>query len=162
MSTGSAEIEIDVAGRREQALEWCEEQIDWYKKAMLRSKSLYYVFQVATVILSGLTPVLVLWSDVPKIWQALPAALVTIVVGLTNAFHWRENHIRFAFTMEVLKSERIKFKTRAGSYGPKLSENTVVSRFVDRIESLHMGEVSDWRTSLVEDTLEIGTAEPTE
>ena len=151
MDTPQVKSESDAADRRNQALEWCQIQINWYDKAMRQSKRAHYVFQIATVVLSGLTPVLVLWSDLPKIWQALPAALVTIVVGLSNAFHWRENWIRFAYTMEALKSEKIKFQTRAGSYGTSLSDNTAISRFVDRVESLHMGEVADWRTALVEE-----------
>jgi len=69
--------------------------------------------------LSGLTPVLILWSDLPEVLKALPAALAAIAAGVVGVFQWRESYPRFAFVCEALKSERLKFETRTtAEYSP--------------------------------------------
>jgi hypothetical protein len=131
---------------RERALARCQRLIKWYTKEKRRQRLAYQTFQVAAILLSGLTPILILWSDDPAGWTALPAALAAIAIGLLGIFQWKENYVRFAYVSEALQSEKNKFVTRTTTdYDKSLSEYEALSNFVTRVESLVMSEVSDWR-----------------
>ena len=128
------------------ALTQCQQHINWYDKAKDRQRIAYQSFQVAAIVLSGLTPILILWSDLSKVLQALPAALAAIAIGLLGIFQWRANYVRFSYVCEALKSERLKFETRTtADYDMKLDEHEALGNFVTRMEALVMSEVTDWR-----------------
>jgi hypothetical protein len=64
----------------------------------------------------------------------------------SNEGKWKESYPRFVCVGEALKSERLKFQTRAtAEYGPDLDEHQALSNFVSRMEALVMDEVTDWR-----------------
>jgi Protein of unknown function (DUF4231) len=141
MSTGDS--------RAEAALERCEQQVQWYDRYSKREWRLFAVFQSAAIALAAATPVLILWSSVPKAVQALPAALASVAAGLVGTFRWLQNKTRFAYTAEALKSERILFKTRTPPrYGLDVTEDEALAAFVARIEEITMTEVSEWRSDL--------------
>jgi hypothetical protein len=132
--------------RREFALRRVDEQIEWYETHSARQWWAFTVFQTAAVVLGGLTPVLILWSELPKAVQALPAALAAISAGLVGIFRWPHNKTRYSFTAEALKSERVKFATRTTSrYRHQLSDEQALDNFVARIEDIAMTEVTEWR-----------------
>ena len=125
--------------------------ITWYEKVKRQHRVAYQISQVAAVVLSGLTPVLILWSDLPKPIQALPAALAAIAAGLNGIFQWKEGYVRFAYTGEALKSELLKFKTQTTKdYRASLEEQRALENFVARVEFLLLNEVSDWRAQMQE------------
>jgi hypothetical protein len=133
-------------GRRELALRRADEQIDWYESHSARQWQAFSVFQTAAVVLGGLTPVLILWSGLPKAVQALPAALAAVAAGLVGIFRWPHNKTRYSFTAEALKSERVKFATRTTSlYGRDRTDEEALDSFVARIEDIAMSEVAEWR-----------------
>ncbi|MGH3072096.1 MAG: DUF4231 domain-containing protein [Gaiellaceae bacterium] len=139
----------DETSRREFALNRVEEQIEWYESHSARQWWAFTVFQTAAVVLGGLTPVLILWSELPKAVQALPAALAAIAAGLVGIFRWPHNKTRYSFAAEALKSERVKFATRTGPrYGRGRSEDEALDSFVARIEDIAMTEVAEWRGEL--------------
>ena len=132
--------------RRAFALARADAQIRWYESHSSRQWWAFTVFQSAAVILGGLTPVLILWTDLPKAVQALPAALAAIAAGLVGIFRWADNKARWSFTSEALKSERVKYATRTTApYGRNLSDDEALDNFVARIENLAMTEVVEWR-----------------
>jgi hypothetical protein len=134
---------------REIAIKRCQENIDWYEKAKTRHMFAYQFFQVSALVLSGLTPVLILWTGLPELFKALPAALAAIATGLLGIFQWKDSYIRFGYTSEALKSERVKFETRTTKlYGAELDDHEVLNNFITRIENLVMSETSDWRSQL--------------
>lgn len=141
------------------ALARCDELIEWYTKEGRRQRIAFQSFQVAAIVLSGLTPILILllpekWDA----WAALPAALAAIAVGMLGIFQWKENYIRFAYTSEALKSEKVKFETQTtNEYDKNLDPQTILSNFVIRVEALVMGEVSDWR-GLMQEAMEANKA----
>ena len=138
----------DAAGRREYALRRVDEQVTWYERHSGRQWLAFAVFQTAAVLLGSLTPVLILWSEVPKALQALPAALAAVAAGIVGIFHFPENKARYSFTAEALKSERVRYATRTGPYGRGHSDEQALDRFVSRTEELAMQEVADWRSEL--------------
>jgi hypothetical protein len=140
--------------RRDQALKRCDELIAWYTKEGRRQRLAFQSFQVAASLLSGITPILILVLP-PTLdgWAALPAALASIAVGLLGIFQWKENYIRFAYTGEALKGEKIKFETRTTrDYDVSLDDHQALSHFVARMEALVMSEVTDWRGLMQEAT----------
>jgi hypothetical protein len=74
------------------ALEYCNKHIEWYEKHKARQRIAFQLSQIAIVLLSGITPVLILVGDLPPVVQALPPALVTMIVGLSGIFQWKENY----------------------------------------------------------------------
>jgi hypothetical protein len=136
--------------RRDFALDRVDEQIAWYESHSARQWQAFVIFQTAAVVLGGITPVLILWSGLPKALQALPAALATVAAGLVGIFRWPHNKTRYSFTAEALKSERVKYLTRTTSaYSPAIADTEALSNFVARIEEVAMTEVAEWRGDLL-------------
>jgi Protein of unknown function (DUF4231) len=134
--------------RQRAAAQRLERQLAWYEKHAARNRVMYQVFQTATIVLGGLTPILVLWTSLPKTIQALPAALASVAAGLSGVFGWRDDWVRFAHTAEALKSERIYFQTRTGErYRRELDDDDVLENLVAAIEQLATSEVSEWSAS---------------
>jgi hypothetical protein len=132
-------------------MERCDGQIAWYEDQSKRKWRLYAVFQSGAVLLGAVTPVLILWSNLPKAVQALPAALASVAAGLVGTFRWLENKTRWAYTSEALKSERVLFTTRTPPrYGLELTEDAALAAFVSRIEEIAMTEVLQWRAEFTQ------------
>lgn len=143
--------EPQVNSRHDYALERCHELICWYEKTKKRQQLAYLLSQSIIVVLSGLTPIIILWGDLPVLLQAIPPAVVAVLVGLSGPFQWKENYLRFALTSEALKSERIKYLTRTThAYSSKLDESRAIENFVMQIEKLAMNEASEWRSLMHE------------
>jgi hypothetical protein len=138
----------DETDYRKAALRRCEMLIKNYEKYSLRAWRYYTGFQVATLVLAGLTPFLLLYgSGVPQPIQALPSALAALAAGINAVFHSREDAIRQRITRELLKSERAKFLTRTSPrYGTGVSDAKALDHFVCRIEELTINEVLKWGT----------------
>jgi hypothetical protein len=135
----------DFEARQAAAVERAGEQIRWYTKNSVWSGILYRVFQTLAVVLSAITPVLILWTDLSPALQALPAAAAAISAALVGIYGWQENKARFAFTGEALKSELVQYETRTGRY--RGSAEDALDRFVTRVEQIGMDETSQWRTT---------------
>jgi len=135
----------------DQALFYCQSMIDWYETVKFKQRLAYQAAQIAIIVLSGITPILILVGEIPVFWQALPPAVVTILVGLSGIFQWKENYLRFAFTSQALQSEKVRFETRTSSdYHRQLKEVTALERFVTRVDNIVMGEVGEWRVLMQE------------
>ena len=138
--------QADIEKRKELALSRCDEQIRWYEKNKTRSRQVYQVLQGSIILLTGLTPILILWSDLPKVVQALPAALAGILAGFSHLSPLKENYIHFAYAVEKLKSEKVKYLTRTTrEYRSELGDEEALNNFVMNVETLGMTEVSDWQ-----------------
>jgi len=100
---------------REKALQYSQELIDDYKKIRGSSRSIYYTLQLATVVFSGITPILVLVDklDVGISWfKWLPVifpAVASIVASVVTSFPFQENSVAANTTVELLEAEQEKF-----------------------------------------------------
>jgi hypothetical protein len=150
---------------RSVALKRCDDQINWYTWAMNDSSTKHNLSQVSAIFLGGITPVLVVLQvifeqqrNLLTVLIALFPALAAIITGLNTAFVWKDNYIRFAYTTEALKSEKIKYQTRTTrTYGPPLTEQQALSNFVRRTETITLQETIDWK-SRVKETIELEEA----
>ncbi len=147
-----------IADRRSRAIDRCQEQIRWYEAHATKASTLYRVFQTAAVVLGGLTPILILWTDVPKPIQALPGAGAAIAAALVGLHHWQEDWTRFAGTAEALKSELLFYETRTSlSYRPSIGDEAALDNFVQRIEALAERETGAWSALQIKQFTERGS-----
>ena len=149
----------DFQCRQEKAIMRCDDQIKWYEREKCKKRILFWIFQNAVIVLSALTPVLILWGnaadDGSRQWlgvgppsalvQAIPPALAAMLASVISSYQWREQWTRFGFTAEMLKSERVKFETRTTA-DYRGDQEAALDTFVARIENLISAEVGDWRT----------------
>jgi hypothetical protein len=155
----------DFSCRNQKAIARCKEQIAWYEGQKHAKRRLFRFFQTAVVVLSGLTPLLILWANVAEsgderwlgigapsaLVQALPAALASMLASILSSYRWREEWVRFGFTAEALKSELVKYTTRTtADYNG--DDDAALNTFVTKIESLVSTEVEDWRTLINKQT----------
>ncbi|MEG4302745.1 DUF4231 domain-containing protein [Microcoleus sp. D3_18a_C4] len=100
---------------REKALRYCQELIDDYKNTRETSRNIYYTFQLATVIFSGVTPILVLVDKLEpgqSLLKWLPVicpAVASIVASIVTSFPFQENWISANTAVELLEAEQEKF-----------------------------------------------------
>ena len=150
---------LDYAERRQIALDHCAYLLKWYEGAKTRQRVLFQTALVSTIILSGVTPILILIESIPSIVQAIPAALVAIIVSANASFQWKENYLRFAHTFQLLQMERVLFKTCAtDKYKVSIDQETALGNFTERIKIISLTEVTEW-SELMKDSPDIGTGE---
>ncbi len=142
---GSAEAKLDLVERTRVAIGQCQEQIHWFEVHSRADWWLYRTFQVGVIVLSGTSPVLLLFTSLPKPVQALPAATAALAAAIAASFHWHEDAVRWATTREQLKSELRQFNTRAGHYAFSLPGPNALDNFVTRVEAIILGELSSWQ-----------------
>ena len=100
---------------REKALQYSQELINDYKNVRASSRNIYYTLQLATVVFSGITPILVLVDklDVGISWfKWLPVifpAIASIVASIVTSFPFQENSVAANTTVELLEAEQEKF-----------------------------------------------------
>jgi hypothetical protein len=131
--------------RREKALERFKRLLSWYETTRTRSRILFYTFQTLVIVLSGITPILLLLTN-SKVAQAIPPAIASILAGLLSVCQFNDHWLRRSTAAEALKSELTKFETRSGDlYGNDVDEAEALEHFVLRIESIAADEVFQWR-----------------
>ncbi|WP_392477452.1 DUF4231 domain-containing protein [Nostoc sp. C110] len=100
---------------RGKALQYSQDLIDDYKKIRGVSRNLYYSLQIATVILSGVTPILVLVDklEAGQAWlkwlPVLCPAIASIVASIVTSFPFQKNSLAANTAVELLEAEQEKF-----------------------------------------------------
>jgi len=151
----------DAQTRRAHAIQRCQSLIKWYTRAKLTYWWAYLTLQIATVVLSGLTPVLILLDGLSKPLQALPAALAAAAAALNGIFQFQQNYVIFTYAQRALESELTKFETRTtGDYSVELEDQRALDNFVSHVEAVVMNATSEWRAqALHRDFKQTGPAE---
>lgn len=146
---------IDIA--RAKALKYCQELIDDYKKTRGTSRNIYYTFQLATVVLSGITPILVLVDklEAGQAWlKWLPVicpAIASIVASIVTSFPFQENWISANTTVESLEAEQEKFVLGltpayrcydiADPVQRQQMSKMAIENFINQVNSIHLNQV---------------------
>ncbi|AFZ26220.1 hypothetical protein Cylst_4114 [Cylindrospermum stagnale PCC 7417] len=100
---------------RQKALQYSQDLIDDYRKVRNLSRNLYYGLQISTVILSGVTPILVLVDklEAGQAWlKWLPVicpAAASIVASIVTSFPFQKNSLAANTAVELLEAEQEKF-----------------------------------------------------
>ena len=112
---GDAIADESINVMRSRAIQYSQELIDDYKATRRNSRNVYYIFQISTIILSGVTPILVLLDkvDISVPWiKWLPVifpAIASIVTSLATSFPFQENWMTANTVVELLEAEQEKF-----------------------------------------------------
>jgi ABC-type sugar transport system permease subunit len=115
LSNGTTLDYNTVLPARAKALEYCQELIDDYKSSRNLARTLYYVLQISTVVLSGVTPILVLVDklEAGQSWlKWLPVicpAVASIVASIVTSFPFQKNWMAANKAVELLEAEQEKF-----------------------------------------------------
>ena len=142
---------------REKALRYSQELIDDYKNTRETSRNIYYTFQLATVVLSGVTPILVLVDKLEpgqSLLKWLPVicpAVASIVASIVTSFPFQENWIAANTTVELLEAEQEKFVlgvTPAYSCSNVADEaqhqqmtKMAIENFINQVNEIHLKQI---------------------
>jgi hypothetical protein len=143
--------------RRRVALNRCDVRIAWYSTYARRAWMWWYTLQIATIALGGLTPLLILVTDLPGLLKALPSALAVGAASINGMYRSRTDAIRYAYARDRLGSERAHYETRTGSYCITLGDERALDRFVRRSEEITIKEISEWREDHMSSLLKTNT-----
>ena len=89
--------------------------IEDYKKTRTNARNIYYTSQISTIVLSGITPILVLvdklepGSSLLKWLPVIFPAVAAIVTSIVTSFPFQETWIAANATVELLEAEIEKF-----------------------------------------------------
>jgi hypothetical protein len=98
------------------------------------------------LILSGAIPILI-YTNVPNLLRAVPAAVVGMLAGMNSFFRFRENWIKNSNAAHALSVEFVKYK--AGTppdYSDALEPQAALDNFMVRIEAIAEAALNEWRT----------------
>jgi hypothetical protein len=136
---------------RDLALKRCETLIDHYLRLKRESHKLSSRTQIASLVLTAITPVLLLIptnGEYVKILAAATSAGAAISTGLFSIYGWRETYLRSGYTYHALESEMNRYLTQASDDYANLEEEKAAQNFSKRIEEIYMVEVTDWRSEM--------------
>lgn len=142
---------------RVKALEYCQELIADYKKTRNWARNLYYVLQISTVILSGITPILVLVDKLEsgqnwlKWLPVICPAFASIVASIVTSFPFQKNAVIANTIIELLEAEQEKFIlgiTPAyrcydieGEAEQEQRVSQAVEMFINQVNNIHLQQV---------------------
>ncbi|MEH2066805.1 MAG: DUF4231 domain-containing protein [Nostoc sp.] len=142
---------------RGKALQYCQDLIDDYKKVRIVSRNLYYSLQIATVILSGVTPILVLVDKLEsgqpwlKWLPVLCPALASILASIVTSFPFQKNSIAANTAVELLEAEQEKFilgvtlPYRCYDMSEEIQQQQKASQalehFIVQVNNIHLNQV---------------------
>ncbi|MDF5708684.1 MAG: DUF4231 domain-containing protein [Nostoc sp. S4] len=142
---------------RGKALQYCQDLIDDYKRVRSVSRNLYYSLQIATVILSGVTPILVLVDKLEsgqpwlKWLPVLCPALASILASIVTSFPFQKNSIAANTAVELLEAEQEKFilgvtlPYRCYDISEEIQQQQKASQaleyFIVQVNNIHLNQV---------------------
>lgn len=124
-----------------------EPQIQWYEKRSASTKKSYEIFQWGLIVLSALTPVLVVIDFVGtanfflRCMPIVTSVLVAILSSGSKTFKFQENWMNYRTTCETMKKEIHFYKAGSGEYSQTDNKEKL---FVERVESLISRENTLW------------------
>lgn len=122
-------------------------QIEWYSRKAAINQKAYKKLQYSLIVLSALTPVLIIlneWADeIPwlVLIPALTSVAVAVLTSIIKTFGFQENWINYRTTREALGKEIYLFDAGIGDYAQVAGKQEL---FIERVESLIARENSLW------------------
>jgi hypothetical protein len=157
LTEGTAQKRASIA--RIRALRYCQELIDDYKRTRRNSRNIYYISQISTTILSGITPILVVVErlDSGPIWfKWLPVvfpAVAAIVSSIVTSFPFQEKWIEANKTVELLEAEQEKFILGitepyrsydvADTAQRQIRSKQSIENFIAKVNSIHLKQIQE-------------------
>ena len=140
-------ISLSLENRKKAALERCDKQIKWYEETKKDARDRYRFLQTIIVAMTGITPVVIVATDL-KLVQAFFPAVATILTGVLGIYQYLDAWRRRVLALERLKSERFKYVTRTGDlYSTTFNDDQTLENFILKLEEIIFSEISDWEKS---------------
>jgi Protein of unknown function (DUF4231) len=136
---------------RDIALERCEDLLKQYFSLKMKSYRRSSLTQLASLVLTAITPVLLLIpmnGEYLKFFAAATSVGAAISTGLLSIYGWRETYVRSGYTYHALESEMNRYLTQASDDYANLDKEKAAQNFSKRIEEIYMAEVTDWRSEM--------------
>jgi hypothetical protein len=119
-----------------------QNQIDWYDRKAIQNHNRYKLLQWATLVLSVVTPILIIVETGHSKWIVVAiAALVAISTAALKTFKYQENWINYRTTCETLRKEIHFYNACIQGYEAVEDKEAL---FVERVESLISRENTLW------------------
>lgn len=147
---------------RGKALQYCQDLIDDYKRIRSVSRNLYYSLQIATVILSGVTPILVLVDklEAGQAWlkwlPVLCPAIASIIASIVTSFPFQKNSVAANTAVELLEAEQEKFilgvtpPYRCYDVSDETQQQQKASQaleyFIIQVNNIHLNQLQEQQT----------------
>ena len=116
----------------------------WYNQKSLYNQNRYKTLQVALIVLSALTPILILIDfrvPNPKIIPVATSVLVAILSATLKTFKFEENWLNYRTTCETLTKEIFFYQAKLHEYKDVADPEGM---FVERVEALISRENTLW------------------
>jgi hypothetical protein len=110
-----------------------QSQKDYYSKQTKIYKLWHQIFLLISTIGALFVPVLLSFSQVPKLLPVIISLMVSSALALDNAFHFGDNWRSFRETIEALKRERVFFDMGIEPYA---DPQTAFQLFVQKNETI--------------------------
>ncbi len=137
----------------EKALQYCHDQIRWYRRAADRARIGCHTMEILAIVLSGAVPVVLLIGRIHPVIPAALSAAAAMLVAINTTLGWRANWARYAHTAGLLEAERMRFEMRADErYGTGVSSEQALDRFVEGVTSIVLSETTEWRALAIQPT----------
>jgi hypothetical protein len=128
---------------RDRYLERVRDHELWFDRKSIQLTQRYQRLLVASVVLAGSTPLLVLVSELPKVVQALPAALASMLSGISAIYSFPDRIAAYGRARDAIESQRVRFENRLPPYDDDESFGT----FAERIEQAISSGVAEGRAA---------------
>ena len=144
---------------RGKALHYCQEMINDYKLTRDNSRNIYYTLQIATIVLSGITPIFVLVDKLEGgvMWlKWLPVifpAIASIVASIVTSFPFQENWVSANTTVELLEAEQEKFVLGVSQLyrcydstdeiQSQQKAKKAIENFITQVNNIHLKQLQD-------------------
>jgi Protein of unknown function (DUF4231) len=134
-----------------------EDQLDWYDGKAIDNQKSFEGLQLAMIVTSAMTPVILVSHFVEHSpWLAglalLSAVLNLIIIGAMKSFQFQEHWLRYRSTWQERRSELYLYQAGAGQYeAPQDTASTTLKEpdkealFVQKIEDILAREGRAWR-----------------
>jgi hypothetical protein len=133
------------------ALKRCQDLLEQYFRLKMKSYKRSSRTQLASLVLTAITPVLLLIpisGEYVKLLAAATSVGAAISTGLLSIYGWRETYVRSGYTYHALESEMNRYLTQASDDYANLDKEKAAQNFSKRIEEIYMAEVTDWRSEM--------------
>lgn len=107
-----------------------------YKKSKELYKKSYYITQILFILLSGITPILLIPNDFPKIIPGITAGLASAIAAGSNALKLREKYALNKITYETIRFEIAKYEEKDGE---------IKKNLIQPVFSSHLRRLEEWK-----------------
>lgn len=143
-------IHNDLNTRVEFALNECDTSIEWYRKHGGNAYVWSRTFEVISLVLGSLSPILILgfgyhWIQVVA---ATMGATSSILIGISKIMKFESDWRRFCISEQELVREKYQFVTKTGNYSKLADAEEALRLFASRVTRIKKLENDRWKVAL--------------